>query len=255
MTEELYKYFNIPQECRMDKTVFKKLFYENAIMNTSDKEIFKNHIDKITLKYSLKEEFLNIPAFNDDEFNYDEVEIIEVNLINDSRYSKICEIIQKTIPYPMIIILTFDGKILFNVAYKRVNKNDSEKNTVEKYVYSSWIDLNHMNNNEQEFMNAININNLSFTNMYNLYTDFAKKVDILNTAEIAGCFCELEKRDIKEINKIQNEIIVIDDELDKLNSLITKEQQINRRVEMNIKIKKLENKKIKLIECLNSKHD
>lgn len=251
MKSELYEYMNLREECRLDKTIFKKMFYENAVMNSSDKEIFKNHIEKITLKYSLKEEVLNVPKYNDEEFNYDEIEIIEVNLIDDSKYSKICEIIQKTIPYPMVLALTLNEKILINTAYKRVNKNDGEKNNVEKHVYSRWIDLNEMNKNEQEFMKSIDINNLSFNNMYKLYVSFVEKIDILNLSEIAGDFKLLEKWDIEEINKIQSQINNIDVQLDKLNTGIKNEEQFNKRVDINIKIKKLELKRTKLIDRLN----
>lgn len=252
MENELYGYMNIREECRLDKTIFKKMFCENAVMNSSDKETFKNHIDKITLKYSLKEEVLNIPKFNDEELNYDEIEIIEVNLIDDSKYSKVCEIIQKTIPYPIVLVLTFNEKILINTAYKRVNKNDGEKNTVEKHVYSRWIDLDDMNDNEQEFMKSIDINNLSFSNMYKLYDSFVQKIDILNLSEISGDFNKLEQWNIEEVKRLQNQIINIDIQLDKFNAGIKNEEQFNKRLDMNIKIKKLELKRTKLIDKLNS---
>lgn len=250
MDNSLYRYMNIPENCRIDKTIFKKLFYENATMNSLDKEIFKNDIEKITIKYSLKEEYLNVSSFNNDELNYDEVEILEVNLINDSKYERICEIIQRTIPYPMIIVLTYNEKILINAAYKHVNKNDADKNTVVKYVYSDWISFNNINNNEQQFLNSINISKLSYINMYKLYCSFVQKIDILNTSKIAGAFNELENRDIEEVQEIQRKILDIDKELKKLNNLINKEEQFNRRVDLNIKIKKLETKKIKLINSL-----
>lgn len=250
MDNSLYRYMNIPENCRIDKTIFKKLFYENATMNSLDKEIFKNDIEKITIKYSLKEEYLNVPTFNNDELNYDEVEILEVNLINDSKYERICEIIQKTIPYPMIIVLTYNEKILINAAYKRVNKNDADKNIVVKYVYSHWISFNNINNNEQQFLSSINISKLPYINMYKLYCSFVQKIDILNTSKIAGAFNELENRDIEEVQEIERKILDIEDELKKLNNLINKEEQFNRRVDLNIKIKKLETKKIKLINSL-----
>lgn len=250
MDNSLYRYMNIPENCRIDKTIFKKLFYENATMNSLDKETFKNDIEKITIKYSLKEEYLNVPTFNNDELNYDEIEILEVNLINDSKYERICEIIQRTIPYPMIIVLTYTEKILINAAYKRVNKNDTNKNTVIKYVYSHWISFNKINNNEQQFLSSINISKLSYINMYKLYCSFVQKIDILNTSKIAGTFNELENRDIEKVQEIQRKILEIDNELKKLNNLINKEEQFNRRIDLNIKIKKLETKKIKLINSL-----
>ena len=250
MENKLYDYMNISEECRINKTVFKKMFYENATMNSLDKETFKKDIDKITIKYSLKEEYLNIPKFNDDELNYDEIEILEVNLINDIKYERICEIIQKTIPYPMILVLTYNGKVLINAAYKRVNKNDVEKNTVIKYIYSNWISFDNANNNEQQFLNSISISKLSYSNMYKLYCSFVQKIDVLNTSQIAGAFDELENRNIEEIQKIQSKILDIDNEIEKLSNLIDREEQFNRRVELNIKIKKYEAKKNKLIDLL-----
>ena len=250
MENKLYDYMNISEECRINKTVFKKMFYENSTMNSLDKEIFKKDIDKITIKYSLKEEYLNIPQFNDDVLNYDEIEILEVNLINDIKYERICEIIQKTIPYPMILVLTYNGKVLINSAYKRVNKNDVEKNTVIKYIYSNWISFDNANNNEQQFLNSINISKLCYSNMYKLYCSFVQKIDVLNTSQIAGAFDELENRNIEEIQKIQSKILDIDNEIEKLSNLIDREEQFNRRVELNIKIKKYEAKKNKLIDLL-----
>ncbi|MCI6191268.1 MAG: DUF4391 domain-containing protein, partial [Clostridium sp.] len=137
------------------------------------------------------------------------------------------------------------------VAYKRVNKNDADKNTIVKYVYSHWISFNNINNNEQQFLNSINISKLSYINMYKLYCSFVQKIDILNTSKIAGTFNELENRDIEEVQEIQRKILDIEDELKKLNNLIDKEEQFNRRVDLNIKMKKLETKKIKLINSLS----
>ncbi|MGV8149603.1 MAG: DUF4391 domain-containing protein [Alkaliphilus sp.] len=50
----LYESMNIPKNCEVGNTVFKKLFYENASMSLRDKETFKEHIKKITWLYSFK---------------------------------------------------------------------------------------------------------------------------------------------------------------------------------------------------------
>lgn len=252
MIDEFYENMNLPRECRIDSTIFKKVFYENANMNSNDKDIFKNDIDKIILRYSLKEENINVMPYKNDEIDYDEIEIIEVNLVSANKCRKICGIIQKAIPYPLIIVFTIDTKILINTAYKRINKNDEEKNTVEEYVFTSWIDGEDIKENEEMFLKSINIKNLSFTNMYKLYCSFVEKINILNASNLTGDFNNLESKYIEQINKLHEEINYIDDEINKYRNIIKKEVQFNKRMDINMKIKKLETKKNKLIEELKS---
>jgi len=130
MAHKLYEKMNIPASCEVDNTIFKKLFYENANMNSSDKEIFTNHIDKIVWKYSFKEENLNIKGYKTDELDYEEIAVIEVSLNNDKKHKRITEIIQNTIPYPLILVFVIEDRILLNTASKRVNKVDVSKNTI-----------------------------------------------------------------------------------------------------------------------------
>lgn len=250
MIEKFYESMDLHESCKIDSTIFKKYFYENTSIKAIDKDIFKDDIAKITLKYSLKEENINIPEYKDNDVEYPEIEIIEVNLLNDKRYNKICEFIQKVIPYPLIIILTMYNKLIINVAYKRINKNDAEKNTVEKLIYSNWIDFDNLSDNEVLFLKSINIRNLVFSNMYKLYCSFAEKINILNASKIAGNFKNLENRDIEEVNEFNNEINFIDDELKRLEIEIKKEVQFNKRMDINIKIKKLEEKRNRLVEKL-----
>lgn len=39
---------NIPAACKMDKTIFKKLIYENSDLSSTDKALFTDVIDKVT---------------------------------------------------------------------------------------------------------------------------------------------------------------------------------------------------------------
>jgi hypothetical protein len=54
------EYLNIPSTCVVGNTIFKKLFYENADLSTSDKDLFVDSINKITWLYCLKPETINI---------------------------------------------------------------------------------------------------------------------------------------------------------------------------------------------------
>lgn len=251
MVDKLYKKMNIPEECNVQSTIFKKLFYENGTMTTSDKEIFTNDIEKIIWKYSFKEENLNIKSFKNEELYYEEIALIEVSLSKASKYKKICEIIQKTIPYPLILVLIHEDKLLINAAYKRINKVDESKSTIDEFIYSDWICMGNINDNEASFLNSIDVKNFSFVNMYKFYCSFIEKLNLLNASSIIGDFEVLKNKDIQEVNELNNQIEKLNNEIEKLKIDINKEQHFNKKMDINIKIKKLESKKNGIIEKLN----
>lgn len=252
MVNKLYESMNIPEACRVGNTIYKKLFYENGAMTSTDKELFTSGIEKIIWKYSFKEENLNVKAFKNEELDYEEIALIEVSLINESKYKRIAEIIHRAIPYPLILIFTFKDKVLINTAYKRINKVDESRNTVEDFVFSYWIDINILKGNEISFIKSIDIMNLSFTNIYKFYCSFVEKVNILNASNVAGDFETLRNKDIQEVNNLNSQIEELNGEIEKLKIEINKEQHFNKKMDINIKMKKLESKKSKLIEMLQS---
>ena len=121
----LYDSLNIPKSCEVGNTIYKKLFYENADLSTSDKALFTEGISKITWLYCLKPETINIQPYKDDVREYPEMEVIEVEVVKDAKIGRMSEIIMRTVPYPMLLIFKLEGKIQFYVAQQRT-KNKSE---------------------------------------------------------------------------------------------------------------------------------
>lgn len=250
MVCRIYEEMNIPESCIANNTIFKKLFHQNGTMTTSDKELFKNNIDKIIWKYSFKEETLNIKPFKNEELDYEEVALIEVHINNDSKYKRICEIIQKTIPYPLIIVLIFEGKVQYNAAYKRINKVDESKNAALDFIYSPWIDSNNLKVNEISYINSIDIMKFSFVNMYKFYCSFVEKINLLNASIVTGDYESLKNKDVQEVNKLNNQIEDINNEIDKLKNQINREKNFNRKIDINIQIKNMESERSTLIDEL-----
>ena len=54
MIQTLIKHFEIPEKCFLNKTLFKKLFQENADLDITDKKALKDDIEKIRWLYTLK---------------------------------------------------------------------------------------------------------------------------------------------------------------------------------------------------------
>lgn len=116
MTDALYAAMSMPDSCQLGKRVFKKLFIENGSLTAADKRAFTDDIDTIVWEYTLKPSTMPVKGYEDDDREYHEVAIIQVNLKTDKRTRRICEVVHRMIPYPIFLVLVLPPRIAISVA-------------------------------------------------------------------------------------------------------------------------------------------
>jgi hypothetical protein len=233
-----YGYLSIPDSCFVGSTIYKKLFYENANLSSSDKNLFTYIIDKIVWLFCLKPETINIPAYKDEVREYPEIEVIEVILNKDSGLNRMAEVIMRTIPYPMLLIFKLEDKIRFYMAHQRTSQSDSSKNTIEEFVSTDWL------GNDSALLAQLDIKQMRFTNFYTLYSDIVDAISIYNLSAIMPTDDTVTGAKARELSaKIED----IEQRIANLRSKLKKESQFNRKMELNIEIKRLEQSKNKLL--------
>ncbi|MDL2246998.1 DUF4391 domain-containing protein, partial [Methanobrevibacter sp. OttesenSCG-928-K11] len=173
-------FLDFPDKCSLGNFIPKNSFYENNILNSKDKKIFTENIEKITWLYSFKEENINIAPFEDDTRKYNEIELINVLLKQDKKENQIAEIILKGIPYPMLLVFEFNGKVKLFVSHIREHLSDSTKIILEDIISTNWIDLDNLDNIDKKLFESLKIENLSFSNFYKFYNDILGAVIIYN---------------------------------------------------------------------------
>lgn len=239
---------DIPKKCELGSTIFKKHFYEHAKLNKTDKELFIRHVDKIKWDCCLKPVNIPIKPFKDGIREYNEVEFITVKLNLSNKTKRIAEIIMRAIPYPMVLVFENENKIQFFTAHQRINLADSSKNTVEEFIFTDWIYLDNLDEQDKKLFESLNIKNLSFTNFYTFYNDIIWAIIRYNTSKVSGVTPKLH---IDVMKSIYDQINEIDYEIDNIKGQINKETQFNRVVELNIEIKRLKDKRKELVGRLN----
>lgn len=252
MVEEVLKGLNIPVDCEVNNTIYKKLFYDNASMNSSDKDIFSRYIDKIIWLYSFKEDTINIKALVDDVREYDEIAVIKIILKENSKFKRIAEIVQRTIPYPMVLIFNHNNKVLFNVAHKRKNKADESKNLVEELIYTGWIDISNLSEKDKCFLKNLNIKEFNTTDIYRFYCSFVDRVNIFNANKYMESNKEIKIKDAEMVKALTDKIEELEERISDLRRGLRKEVHFNRKVEMNVELNKLVSRKKELIEKLTN---
>lgn len=235
-----------PKECKVDRVIPKKDFYE-AGFKTSDKKIFTNNVKQIKWLYYLKEDNIQIPPYTDEEKDYTELEVLTLTLKKDNKIERICELIQRFIPYPILLIITYHEKTMLSVAHKRNSKNEEDAVTLTDMRYTDWIDDKTPTEFALKLIDNLKFENLDKQNMYTLYSDIVNKIIQYNGSRYAGEELSIPVEKIKEIN---NQIISLNKKIEIIKYEIKKETQFNKKLEMNMKIKDMKNKIEKLEEEL-----
>ena len=244
--EDFLEHLDIPSSCGLDKPVFKKLFLDNGVLDATDKKCLKDDISRVRWLYTLKPSTINIAAYGDDIRDYPEVAVLHVELSNSSRAARIAHFINRSIPYPLVLLFTaeIDGhtSMSISLADKRINQADKEKWVLEDSVNSGWLTFSDQSASESEFMNSLRITALPFTDFWRFYQALMERVIAINCAIHSGDFKldvhgtshqgngRLEK--LRELEKLDTRKAEIANEL-------KKEKQMGKQVDLNTKVKNI----------------
>ena len=172
MIEALYEKMMIPESCRLGKRVYKRLFNENAKLNATDKKALSDDVDTILWQYTFKPTTIPIQPYEDDQREYHEVALLQVNLKQIGRVNRLAEIVHRAIPYPLIVIFAYQKieprmdtntheckkeknisvyscslvvqKIALSLAYKRFSQAEKEAIVAEGFQATGWLDLSNL---------------------------------------------------------------------------------------------------------------
>lgn len=234
----IFDYLKIPKSCEVGNTIFKKLFYDNADLNKTDRDLFTEQIDKIIWAYSFKPETINIKPYKDEEREYSEIEIIEVKLLTAGKTKRMAEIIMRAIPYPMILVFTLDNKIQLFTAHQRTNLADPSRNTIEEFIFTDWIDMDNSTDKDKRLLEDLEIKKLSHLNYYRFYSDIVDRLIIYNASKLVDGY--IEGKTAVEVKEIYDRVVELDEVIKSLKLRIKSETQLNRRIELNVEIKRLD---------------
>lgn len=256
--DEFLEILDVPSSCELNKPIFKKMFSEatdgkKSILGAADKKALKDDVEKIRWLYTLKPNTINIASYKDSEREYPEIAILHVELSSavssKNIYRRIAHFINRAIPYPLVILFTFeiDGaqNLALVLADKRINQADKEKWVIEDSIHSYWINLASVSAAEMSFFESLKINNLPFTNFFAFYQALIERLVAIKCAEHSGDF-SLEKTGkpneksssterldrLRELERLESQRSEISNKLKKI-------KQMGRQVELNTQIKKI----------------
>lgn len=235
MIEAFLQKLDIPEDCLLNKRVFKKLFEENTRLDVTDKKSLKDDVQEIRWLYTLKPTTINIPPYADEQRDYPEVAVLLVTLSMPTRYKRIAAFMQRAIPYPLLLLFSHEESIAVSLADKRLNQADKEKLVIENSFDTEWIDLGNPTAIQHQFLGDLSIKNLSFLHFYAFYQDFCARIVALNCASYSGWYVVKLGEEASPQNRLQRlrEVQKLEQTQAELRNRLKKETQMARQVAIN----------------------
>lgn len=205
---------NLPQTTEFNKRVPKQKFYEHLLANAKIKSLFAAQIKTIYWRNKIAASTLNISAGT----SLPELEIFEVKLNTPEISEVVLRQIDLAIPYYILFLLEYNGKYKAAISFKEVTENKNIK--VNNYYYTNWLD-------EQELplkMEGLNIDIV--------YENFLRQIAGQSLEKQGNTNLKQSIAKADEKTKLQKQIAVLENK-------IRKEKQFNKKVELNMELKKL----------------
>lgn len=245
--------FNLPERILLNKRITKVFFQKNFDLTASEKKFLYNTIQSIQWIASIKPKSANIPAVVNEQYKYEEIQIIKCTVPDnqlEKTWERCLKLIQKHIPYQIIVLVEDDFEFIINACDKRVNKSDISKRTIERYITTSPLSKLYKNEVTSTFFKSLDFSVLDKTNLETTYKAYIDTIIQFQSALITGKFKKKGKdrtdQDMMNLQTIEN----LEQEITSLKNQLKSEKQLNQKVDLNMAIqhkkKEIENIKKKL---------
>ncbi|WP_372837460.1 DUF4391 domain-containing protein [Phaeovulum sp.] len=238
--EDFYENMAVSEACVLGKRIFKKQFYEHGQLGAADKKAFVEDIESIEWRFTLKPSTINIPKLEDDTHEYLEIAVLQVVLSAIERHTRIATVIQKAIPYPLLIFFVSGTRLALSAADKRINRADANKIVVETTYDTGWIDTAAVLPVEAAFLADFRITNFSYRNLHDFYQDAVSRIIALNCGAHSGRYVTgagekpkaVRLEALRQMDKLQQERV-------ETRNKLKKEKNLGTQVGLNTRIKQL----------------
>lgn len=126
---------NLPQSTEFNRRVPKTKFYENITVTPALKRFFIDQIKTIYWRNKLAEDTVHIPKGE----QVTEIEVFEIRLNGPTLDEAVLRQIDKEIPYHILFLLTFDGKVQAWIGYKEASAGVNSFK-VSRYYHTDWTE-------------------------------------------------------------------------------------------------------------------
>lgn len=220
---------HLPRSTEFNRRIPKQKFYENLSVTPALRRVFVEQIKTIYWRNKIAASTMNLAAGG----AVNELEIIELQLNQQSLDEAVLKLIDKEIPYHILFLLTFEGKVQAWIGYKEEAGSGTAAFKVNQYYHTDWLEADKLD---------LKPEGLSLDAVYEGY---------VRQIHNAGASVESEEwsveRPLQEAVAAEEKRRTLEKKIAALEVKIRKEKQLNRQMALNAELKRLKRE----VEALN----
>lgn len=205
----------LPQSTEFNRRIPKQKFYENLTVSPVLKRVFVDQIRVIWWRNKIAAATTNLAAGE----NVTEIEVFEVCLSVPQLDEAVLRQIDKEIPYHILFLLEYEGKYQAWTAYKEAAGSGASTFKVGIYYHTDWL---------EEANLPLKLDGL---NTDQVYENFVRQIAGETLSKGGETLKEAVERDARK-KELQKQIVSLQEE-------VRREKQLNKQVELNIKLKRI----------------
>lgn len=225
-TKDIIKWWKFPSATIINRNLPKTQIYPH-MKNAADKQFLQDSIQSIYMLASLKTDNTHIAVYEDDKELYQEIQFLYVKTKDKGDSTKIYKMLAHLIPYPLVILT--DEPDSFTICTGRFEKLSTGFLKLVN-VYPSPV---YQDENLEEVLQQISLIDLPRQNLKTFYDGLRDEITTATAksqyGEAVGNITGEEKDQLDALKK----------QIEDLRGQIKKERQLNRKIDMQMKLKKL----------------
>jgi len=242
----------LPLRSAINTKITKAFFKRNFDLTVADRYVLDKQMISIELLASISPENTNITLYSADDISYNEIVIVIASIAHDNftgEHFKVAELINKYIPYPILLCVYDTEQMVWSTFDKRINQNDTNKRIIEKRHFTEIIPLQDKTPLQDKFLNSLVFSNLRKTNLYELYNSYTERIFALQASNLNSTFTVRTRSRAQQDMLFFEKITKLKQEIESLSNEAKKETQLNKQVNLNLQIqdKRSEMAQLKLL--------
>lgn len=236
----------LPPEARVDARVPKKLLIEQGAPTAADKRAIQDGIDELQWFAACKPTTIGVPTFADEVREYLEIAVVGCAFRESAggkpaKASRLIELIHRAIPYPVLLLTSDQDGVTVSAAHKRRSQNETARVVIDGVVAATGLHPDKAEPLEQSFLASLALTQQPRRDLAALYEGWLARVEALKASRLTGIYAST---DIAEAIEQRRQALDASTQLTRqitgLRAQAKREKQLNRRVDLNVQIQRLE---------------
>lgn len=241
--EHVITALGLPPESRVDQRIPKRLLIENGAPTAGDKRQIADGVEDLIWIAALKPAGVGIPVYRDAEREILEIVVLSATFRPDAKFDRLIELIHRAIPYPVLLLTAQHPCVRMSCARLRLSQNEADRTVLEEPPVVCTLDGAATTGGTvpAELVARLSLSAQPRTHLWACYLGWVACIEATQAAQITGRAVDSPDPAVQDARRraLADHARIVTT-IDVLRSRAEKEKQLNRRVELNLEIKRLE---------------